>query len=227
MKISGKFTHRGLYNNEKGIVENSLEAFDLACQHGYGIELDVQLSKDNQVVVTHDYDLTRLYGKECKIRSISAERLASEYNITTLRNVLEHVEGQVAIIVELKSMNADNNLLCKEVLKTIEDYQGEICVESFDPRIVNWFRKHAPHIVRGQLIMPMDRYGFLPLGYIIANCWTNKITKPHFIALHKDVAKTPKVKKFYRKQGLPIVGWTLHEHDEDWYDATIFEHYLP
>lgn len=227
MRITGKFTHRGLYDNAAGIFENSLEAFDRSCQHGYGIELDVQLSKDNQVVVTHDYDLKRLYDVECKVRSISADRLKKDYNITTLEEVLRLVDGQVSLMIELKSMNSENDLLCKLVLELLEKYSGDFCIESFDPRIVRWFKKHAPHIQRGQLIMKMDEYGFLPLGYFIANCWANKFTTPHFIALRKDVAKTPKTKKFYRKQGVPIVGWTLHEDDENWYDAFIFEHYLP
>lgn len=227
MKITGKFTHRGLYTLDQSIGENTLEAFDRACQYGYGIELDVQLSQDNEVVVTHDYDLMRLFEVECKVRSIKADTLMEKYNIPRLEEVLNKVDGQVSIIVELKSMNSDNSILCRKTLELIEKYHGDVCVESFDPRIVLWFKKNAPHIIRGQLIMGMRSYGFLPLGYFIANGWSNKFTSPHFIALRKDVATTPKVKKFYRKQGLPIVGWTLHENDDNWYDAIIFEHYLP
>jgi hypothetical protein len=39
------YAHRGLHNDEKGIPENSLAAFDAACEAGYGMELDVQFSK--------------------------------------------------------------------------------------------------------------------------------------------------------------------------------------
>ena len=51
--------HRGLHSRDKSVPENSLEAFRLAAEAGYGIELDVQLSKDGQVVVFHDDTLDR------------------------------------------------------------------------------------------------------------------------------------------------------------------------
>ena len=45
------FAHRGLHVEDKSVPENSLEAFRLAASAGYGVELDVQLSRDGQVVV--------------------------------------------------------------------------------------------------------------------------------------------------------------------------------
>ena len=45
------FAHRGLHSRDMSVPENSLEAFRLAAKAGYGIELDVQLSRDGQVVV--------------------------------------------------------------------------------------------------------------------------------------------------------------------------------
>ncbi len=56
------FAHRGLHDNPGGIPENSLAAFRRARAHGYGVELDVQLSKDGQVVVFHDDTLDRVCG---------------------------------------------------------------------------------------------------------------------------------------------------------------------
>ena len=47
------YAHRGLHNG-KDAPENSLAAFEAACQKGYGIELDVQLSRDGKVMVFHD-----------------------------------------------------------------------------------------------------------------------------------------------------------------------------
>ena len=42
--------HRGLFDNKKGIPENSIPAFRWAVENGYGIELDVQLTADHQMV---------------------------------------------------------------------------------------------------------------------------------------------------------------------------------
>ena len=46
------YAHRGLHGN--GVPENSLAAFSAAADAGYGIELDVQLSRDGVVMVFHD-----------------------------------------------------------------------------------------------------------------------------------------------------------------------------
>ena len=49
------YAHRGLHGGD--IPENSLAAFRLAAEAGYGIELDLQLSRDGEVMVFHDYTL--------------------------------------------------------------------------------------------------------------------------------------------------------------------------
>ena len=56
------YAHRGLHDIEKGIPENSPAAFRAAVEAGYGAELDVQLSRDGQVVVFHDDTLDRVCG---------------------------------------------------------------------------------------------------------------------------------------------------------------------
>ena len=69
------FAHRGLHNRDKSVPENSLEAFELAAQAGYGMELDVQLSKDGQVVVFHDDTLERVCGVNARVDELSYEEL--------------------------------------------------------------------------------------------------------------------------------------------------------
>ena len=56
------YAHRGLFDNEGDVPENSLAAFKKAVDEGYGIELDVQLSKDKVPVVFHDAGLYRMCG---------------------------------------------------------------------------------------------------------------------------------------------------------------------
>ena len=60
--------HRGFHDNRSECPENSLPAFERAIQMGYGIELDVQLTKDGVPVVFHDWDLKRAAGVDRKIR---------------------------------------------------------------------------------------------------------------------------------------------------------------
>ena len=66
------YAHRGLHN--KGDApENSLRAFERAVQAGYGVELDVQLSRDGIPVVFHDDTLNRVCGVEGRVRDYTYE----------------------------------------------------------------------------------------------------------------------------------------------------------
>ena len=56
------YAHRGMYDNLRDMPENSLLAFERACTHKLGIELDVRLSKDGVLVVFHDDTLERACG---------------------------------------------------------------------------------------------------------------------------------------------------------------------
>ena len=71
--------HRGLFNN-RDIPENSLPAFRKAVQNGYGIELDVQLTKDDRLVVFHDGSLQRMTGVSKNLIDCSYEELP-EYRL--------------------------------------------------------------------------------------------------------------------------------------------------
>ena len=64
------YAHRGLFDNDSDAPENSLAAFKKAVDAGYGIELDVQLSKDDKLVVFHDATLKRMCGIEGKVWTI-------------------------------------------------------------------------------------------------------------------------------------------------------------
>ena len=62
--------HRGLFDNHSEAPENSLAAFRKAVDQGFGIELDVQLTKDGKLVVFHDFDLKRMCGIHKKFNKI-------------------------------------------------------------------------------------------------------------------------------------------------------------
>ena len=57
------FAHRGLHSKTHGIPENSMSAFRAAIQKNYGIELDLHLTRDGELVVFHDDDLKRVCGR--------------------------------------------------------------------------------------------------------------------------------------------------------------------
>ena len=113
------FAHRGLHSRDKSIPENSLAAFERAASAGYGMELDVQLSRDGEVVVFHDDDLKRVCGVEAKVADLTLEELrklrlcGTEETIPLFSEVLKCVRGRGALIVELKN-GKRNKELCEK-----------------------------------------------------------------------------------------------------------------
>jgi len=230
-------THRGLHTIDQQIPENSIAAFKAAVEGSYGIELDVQLSKDEHVVVFHDDDLRRVCGIDALVSSKDLEELSklslfgTNENIPLLSDVLEAV-GDTPLIIELKSANANNSKLCEKTLKILREQGRNWCIESFDPRIVAWFRKNAPDVLRGQLSRPSQyMVGISKLtAFILGNLLTNFMARPHFIAYENK--KHPPIVKLCKAMKPMNVVWTIKpEHDIKKYekenDSIIFEYYTP
>ena len=101
------FAHRGLFNPKLGIPENSMPAFSRAIEKGYGIELDVQITKDNRIVVFHDYSLGRMCGIDIPLETKTYAELQelclqnTRETIPLLSDVLKLVNGQVPLLVEI------------------------------------------------------------------------------------------------------------------------------
>ena len=225
------FAHRGLHSRDRSVPENSLKAFELASAAGYGMELDVQLSKDGQVVVFHDDDLKRVCGVEGKIWDYTFSELqkfplcGTEERIPLFSDVLNTVRGRGAIICELKN-GPRNRELCKKTYDLIAAYPGEICIESFNPFIVSWFRFHAPELLRGQLATDEYKDRGALQAFLLSRCLFNWAARPQFIAY--KLVKRPLAVRFSEALGAMRVAWTSHEpRSEKGQDAVIFEFYKP
>ena len=70
-----KWAHRGLHDKKRGIPENSFPAFRAAIEAGDGIELDVHLTKDGQLVVFHDDTFERICGRRGRVEDTSYEEM--------------------------------------------------------------------------------------------------------------------------------------------------------
>jgi len=193
-KMAKKFcglncAHRGLHTENQKIPENSLPAFAAAREKGYGVELDVQLSKDGQVVVFHDDDLKRACGLDIPVNSLDWKELSAlplfgtHEHIPLLTETLKTL-GNAPAIVELKSTGANNTELCEKTLDILRLHGRYWCVESFDPYIVGWFRKNAPDVLRGQLSQPPEKYDSLSKfsAFMLGNLLANFVSRPHFVA---------------------------------------------
>ena len=233
------YAHRGLYEKDQSVPENSLEAFRRAAEAHYGVELDVQLSKDGHVMVFHDDSLKRMCGRDGKIWDFTLEELqelrlnGTKEQIPLFKEVLDVLkDGAGPLIVELKTGPKNDELAFKtyELLKT---YPGVYCIESFNPFLVNWFKKNAPEVFRGQLATKAEGYqGYpKPARFLLSTCRFSFLNRPDFIAYDRTAEIPKKVQKL-RKKGILLIAWTLREEadrtgTETAFDAVIFEHIRP
>lgn len=143
--------HRGYSNRE---LENTLPAFAAAVNAGSdGIELDVQLSRDDQVVVFHDRDLRRLVGgdtreiRECTAREL--QEIPPHFGVPSLKDVLSFLPREMIVDVELKSYNTTSrNRLVARVVETLIETAAtdRVLVSSFDPWLIRLFHRILPKV---------------------------------------------------------------------------------
>jgi len=209
--------HRGLWT-KGGAPENSLAAFQAACEAGYGIELDVQLSSDGEAMVFHDDDLARMTGVGGKLRDRSASDLSelrlagTDEPIPTLRETLALVGRRAMIHVELKTPYGEVGPLEQRVHELLIDHAGPVCVIGFNPYSHAWFADRFPGVLRG-----LDSYDYKRAPHMneaqrqsFARLEHVAIARPHFLALHADMLPDERAAK-HRKEGMPIVAWTVRD----------------
>ena len=231
------FAHRGLHDAKKGIYENTLEAFDLAIQNGYGIELDTNILRDGTVVVYHDRDLVRLCQKNIILKEVGYDDIKdvpimqSTSRIHTLEKVLKYIDGRVPVLIELKPFG-NYKQHAKVVADLIHKYPHEVAIQSFSPMIVHWFKKHDPHIIRGQISEFFKDGRMSKITKIIMKpMWLNVLSKPDFINYGFHDIPNKYVDKAKAK-GLLIMAYSVsNQQDLDFmrkhYDNAVFEHFIP
>lgn len=239
------FAHRGLHSN--GIPENSLPAFEAAVNGDYGIELDVHLTADGELVVHHDDGIKRLTGEDGKISEMMAAELTSkklcgtEYSIPLFSDVLSLVGGRVPLVVELKRQpTADPAPLCERVFAALDAYKaetgGEYCVESFNPYVVKWCRLNRSDAFRGQLTEAFYSRGKkTKIMYMMENLLINILGRPDFTAYNVKDRANFSLRVWGKLYSAPIAFWTVRSQEEldsavrEYGDkvAIIFEGFIP
>lgn len=235
---SERFAHRGFHNKNVKRPENSMSAFKMAVELGYGIELDVQLTKDNQVVVFHDYNLKRMCGVEKEVSECMYEELAtytllnSGESIPLLQDVLTLVDGKVPLLVELKCKNAKDKI-AQEADRLLRTYKGSYYIESFHPVALRWYKKNRPDIIRGQLAecySTQKKVEHNIVFFLQQHLVFNFICRPDFISYNWHHKKELSLNICKYVFGSPTAAWTVRSEEElikceASFDAIIFENF--
>lgn len=232
-----KFAHRGLHG--AGVAENSMTAFRLAKEAGFGIELDVRLSRGGDLVVFHDPTLSRVCGVDALVSDCSLDELrrvrllGTDDCVPTLREVLDLIDGAVPLLIEIK-MEGEERGIAEALAEEIADYTGDYIVESFNPIALRITRRLLPKVPRGILssrFTKEEKYRKKPLYFILENLLLNFLHRPDFIAYEKGGSAAFPLRFIRKRWSTPLFAWTVRSPEEelktvsDGFDTVIFEGY--
>lgn len=233
--VKSPIAHRGLYNER--FPENSLSAFKNAVKNNYAIELDVTCLADDLPVVFHDEKLARMTGKDGFISSVKygdiskLTLLGTKEKIPTLKEALDVIDGKVPVLIEIKNYGKVGTAE-KSIWKVLQEYRGEYAIDSYNPYTLEWFKKNAPKIKRGQhasLFTDKEITGISKF-FLKRMLLNKKISEPNFIVYSTEDMPNKYLKKYYGV--LPILADAVSSADEeqkvkDLSDNFLFDSYLP
>ena len=210
--------HRGLHDAAR--PENTLPAFEAALAAGYPIELDVHVLPDGEVIVFHDDDLARAAGVTRTLleedrQSIRRHRLfGTAHGIPSLRDVLALVQGKVPLLIELKPQPHVEGAE-QAVFANLVGYAGPFALQSFNPWCLAWFRKHARHIVCGQLGGPLREDGLHLFERLASQrLLTLAVSRARFLNYDLRALPDPWLSAVVRATRLPLLCWTVRSEDD-------------
>ncbi|HHT20291.1 MAG TPA: glycerophosphodiester phosphodiesterase [Tissierellia bacterium] len=181
----GDFSHRGLH--DPAAPENTEAAFQKSIEQGLGFEFDVQLTKDDQLVIHHDFDGRRSFASADRIDQLTLEKLRqkrlfqTDETIMTLEELLELSAGRVRLILEIKTEKRASHI-ARLVAERLDEYPGEVVIESFHPLVLWWFRRHRPEMIRGQLSYNSFKAAPSVRNFLLSHYLFNALARPHFVA---------------------------------------------
>jgi glycerophosphoryl diester phosphodiesterase len=237
--------HRGLHDAAKGIVENTMPAFEAAIAKGYGIECDLQPAADATPLVFHDVHLERLTAGSGRVDTLQpgcAARLpfkgAPVTGIPTFAALLDLVAGRVPVLAEIKSdWSAPNPAFMAGIATLAASYAGPLALMSFDPAVMATMRNLAPGVPRG-IVTGSYRYPDGKPWYpdelsdarrnALANLEESIPADPYFYAYDVRALPSPVATRIRDDLGLPLFTWTVRtdaerERASAHADAPIFE----
>jgi len=191
-----KVGHRGAKAYE---TENTLESFRKAIELGANaIELDVRISGDAKLIVIHDDNLKKVFGKDVQIKGATLEELKqlTDNRIVTFDEALRFIDRKVEkILVELKETGYERDVL--DIIRK-ERLEDRVIVVSFHEEALAHVRELDKKIETGLIYTkfkkPIDAALKLNAQYLV----------PLYRFVHRrDIAKA-------HKSNLKVIVWTVN-----------------
>ena len=238
--VERPIAHRGLHDDDRGILENTATAFAAAMRRFYAIECDLQLSGDGEAMVFHDQTLDRLSAAKGRLIDRTAAQLkqvalcGSVDRIQTLPELLHQVNGRVPLVIELKSHWDGSLALVGRTAEIVGNYDGQLALMSFDPDVVAGLAKLLPRVPRGlvaERASVMEARLDLSRRLELRHFSHVARSRPHFLSYHVDGLPYGPPRAF-RQAGLPVICWTVRDAEtaswsRRYADQITFEGFLP
>lgn len=212
------FAHRGASGQ---FPENTMLAFEEALRSGVdGIELDVQLTKDGEVVIIHDEKVDRTTNGQGFVKDFTLAELEeldagswfsskfAEQRLMTLDTVLAWMQEEgnhLRLNIELKNDQIQYIGLEEKVLSLVEDYnlQERIIISSFNPFSLQRVRMQNAEIEMGYLVLGTPENALWIAREIGANAI--HCEAPYALSAYGEAAK---------RAGYPLRIYTVNAEDE-------------
>lgn len=203
-----KIGHRGAKGHEP---ENTFVSFQKALDMQVdGIELDVHLSADGEIIVIHDETIDRTtngkgFVNALSLRELKAFLIEGHQQIPTLKEVFDLVNQDCMINIELKSYEATDKVVAlieKYVTKKGWKYD-RFLVSSFD-----WNALQQVAFLNDEIPIGVLTETDLDLALAFAKFIQAKSIHPHFHLLTKENTKR------IQEKGIQVFPWTINEVED-------------
>jgi glycerophosphoryl diester phosphodiesterase len=195
-----KIGHRGARTYD---IENTLESFEKAIELGANaIEFDVRKSADSELVISHDDNLKKVFGKDVNISQSTAEELKklTENRIATLREALLFLDGKVEkILVELKEPGYELQAL-EEIRK--QKLQDRVIIVSFHAESLSMVRELDKETETGLVYAKIKR----PIETAL------NLNAQYLVPLYRFVHRRDVMKA--HKDNLKVIVWTINSRKD-------------
>ena len=195
-----KVGHRGARAYK---IENTLESFTKAMELGANaVELDVRQSKDGKLIVSHDDNLKKVFGRDLPVNeaTLAEMKRVTGNKILTLEEALHFIDRKVEkILAELKEAGYEKKVL--DVIRE-EGLEDRVIVVSFLEEALANIRRLDKKIETGLIYTkfrnPIDAALKLNAQYLV----------PLYRFIHtRDVEKA-------HKNNLKVIVWTINTKEE-------------